>query len=123
MEYGPGPGDLIAFGRRVERENVIRAGIVVTLYSLLVVLGFFGLLVTNPELDFTHLLFETVSAAATVGLSMNTTPLINDAGLVILSALMYLGRIGPVTFAVAFTLRNQRPNGVKYPVEPDILVG
>ncbi|WP_034384970.1 TrkH family potassium uptake protein [Deinococcus sp. YIM 77859] len=118
-----GRGELIAFGRRVEPENVVRAGTVTTLYALLVATAFFALLATNPQLGFTPLLFETVSAAATVGLSLNTTHLINDPGLVILTVLMYLGRIGPVTFAVAFSLRNQQSRAVKYPPERDILVG
>ncbi|RTR29828.1 TrkH family potassium uptake protein [Deinococcus radiophilus] len=118
-----GRGELIAFGRRVEKDNLVRATAVTMLYTMMVMGAFFLLLLTNPHMDFTHLLFETVSAAATVGLSMNTTAHINDAGLVILSILMYLGRIGPLTFAVAFTLRSQARSGVKYPPERDILVG
>lgn len=118
-----GRGELIAFRRRIESENVVRAGTVTTLYALLVAAAFFALLATNPKLGFTDLLFETVSAAATVGLSMNTTPRINDPGLVILTVLMYLGRIGPVTFVVAFNLRRQQRHGIDYPVERDILVG
>ncbi|MDO4262952.1 MAG: TrkH family potassium uptake protein [Deinococcus sp.] len=118
-----GRGELIAFGRRVEKDNVVRATTVAMLYTLMVMTAFFLMLLTNPHMDFTHLLFETVSAAATVGLSLNTTPHINDAGLIILSVLMYLGRIGPLTFAVAFSLRGQRQRGVRYPAERDILVG
>ncbi|GGL95750.1 TrkH family potassium uptake protein [Deinococcus aerophilus] len=118
-----GRGELIVFRRRVEGENVVRAGSITTLYTLLVATSFFALLATNPKLGFTHLLFETVSAAATVGLSMNTTHLINDPGLLILTALMYLGRIGPLTFAVAFSLRSTQKRNVKYPPERDILVG
>lgn len=118
-----GRTELIAFGRRVVPENVVRAGTITTIYTLLVFSAFFGLLVTNPKLDFTHLLFETVSAAATVGLSMNTTPKINDAGLLILTVLMYLGRIGPVTFAVALNSRQTQASPLKYPPERDILVG
>lgn len=64
-----------------------------------------------------------MSAAATVGLSMNTTPKINDAGLLILTVLMYLGRIGPVTFAVALNSRQTQASPLKYPPERDILVG
>jgi len=118
-----GRGEVVVFRRRVLPENVVRAGTITTLYALLVFTAFFALLATNPGLGFTHLLFETVSAAATVGLSMNTTHLINDPGLLILTALMYLGRIGPVTFAVAFSLRRQQSNGIEYPIERDILVG
>lgn len=118
-----GRGELIVFQRRVLNENVVRAGSITTLYTLLVAGAFFLLLATNPKLGFTHLLFETVSAAATVGLSMNTTHLVNDPGLLILTALMYLGRIGPLTFAVAFSLRSTHKRNVKYPPERDILVG
>lgn len=118
-----GRGELIAFGRRVEKDNVVRATAVAMLYTMMVVTAFFLLLLTNPQIDFTHLLFETVSAAATVGLSMNTTHHINDVGLLILSMLMYLGRIGPLTFAVAFSIRSQQGRGVRYPAERDILVG
>ena len=118
-----GRGELILFRRRVQNENLVRAGAITTLYTLLVAGAFFAMLATNPQIGFTHLLFETVSAAATVGLSMNTTHKLNDAGLIILSALMYLGRIGPLTFAVAFNLRPTRSRAVKYPPENDILVG
>ncbi len=118
-----GRGELIAFGRRVERDNVVRATTVTTLYTLMVMTALFLMLLTNPNIDFTHLLFETVSAAATVGLSMNTTAHINNTGLIILSMLMYLGRIGPLTFAVAFSLRRRQQQGVRYPPERDILVG
>lgn len=117
-----GRGELIVYGRRVAAENVVRAGTITTLYALLVAVAFFALLVTDPGLGFAQLLFETVSAAATVGLSLNVTSRISDAGLLILTALMYLGRIGPLTFAVAFSLRGRRGR-VRYPPEPDILVG
>ncbi|WP_240738227.1 TrkH family potassium uptake protein [Deinococcus fonticola] len=118
-----GRTDLIAFGRRIVPENVVRAGTITAIYTLLVSGAFFALLVTNPRLDFTHLLFETISAAATVGLSMNTTPQINDPGLLILTVLMYLGRIGPVTFAVAINARRTNKSLIDYPPERDILVG
>ncbi|MBX8464523.1 TrkH family potassium uptake protein [Deinococcus sp. RIT780] len=118
-----GRTELITFGRRVMPENVVRAGTITTIYTLLVFTGFFLMLVTNPSLRFTPLLFETVSAAATVGLSLNTTHLLNDPGLIILSVLMYLGRIGPVTFALALNLRETSSGSVRYPPERDILVG
>lgn len=118
-----GRGELVVFKRRVKGDNVVRAGSVTTLYALLVAIAFFFMLATNPQLEFTPLLFETVSAAATVGLSMNTTSEVNDQGLVILSILMYLGRIGPLTFAIAFSMKRNHDNGIEYPYEKDILVG
>ncbi len=118
-----GRTELIAFGRQIVPENVVRAGTITTIYTLLVFTGFFLMLVTNPTLGFTPLLFETVSAAATVGLSLDVTHRLNDAGLTVLCALMYLGRIGPVTFALALNLRETSRGVIKYPPERDILVG
>lgn len=118
-----GRGELVVFKRRVKGDNVVRAGSITTLYALLVSLSFFLMLATNPDLGFTHLLFETVSAAATVGLSMNTTSELNDYGLIILTLLMYMGRIGPITFAIAFTMKKRQNMGIEYPYEKDILVG
>lgn len=118
-----GRTELIAFRRRILPENVVRAGTITTIYTLLVALSFFALSATNPRLRFTHLLFETISAAATVGLTMNPTHLINDPGLIILTVLMYLGRIGPVTFALALKSRRTHASLIHYPPERDVLVG
>lgn len=63
-----------------------------------------------------------MSAFATVGLSMNATPLLNPAQEIVVILLMYLGRIGPLTFAVAFNSREEA-DLVKYPAEKDILIG
>ncbi len=117
-----GRGELVVFGRTIDRDTVMRALTVALLSVVLVSVMFFGLLLTNPRLPFLNLLFEAVSAFGTVGLSLNTTPHVNGAGQVILILLMYLGRIGPLTFAVAFGLRAGR-EVVRYPAERDILIG
>ena len=119
-----GRGDLVAFGRRVARETVVRAMTVGLLSMGLVNTGVLLMLIANHDnsLSFERLFFETISAFGTVGLSMNATPLLNNNQQLILLALMYLGRIGPLTFAVAFGSRRNNEL-VKYPPERDILVG
>jgi Trk-type K+ transport system membrane component len=52
-------------------------------------------------------LFETVSAFATVGLSTGITDDLPTAGQLVLAALMFLGRLGPITLASALALREQ----------------
>lgn len=119
-----GGGEVTLFKRRIDRDTVIRA-MTVGVLSLAVLNGMFILLLlanTNPDIGFIQLLFETVSAFATVGLSMNTTPLLNDTQALLIIALMYLGRIGPLTFAVAFQSRSQG-EVIRYPAEKDILIG
>lgn len=116
-----GQPDNHAFGRRIEFDYLLRASVVAALSLVVVTSGLFLLLVTNSELRFVNLMFEAFSAFGTVGLSMNTTPQLNAAGQVIVILLMYLGRIGPLTFAIAFAQRPRR--GVRYPADRSILIG
>jgi len=51
----------------------------------------------SPDVNFLTMLFETFSAFGTVGLSMGITPLLMPASKIILSLLMFLGRLGPIT--------------------------
>ncbi|GEM49124.1 potassium transporter TrkG [Deinococcus cellulosilyticus] len=69
-----------------------------------------------------QLTFEAFSAICTVGLSMNATGIISEPGHLILAAMMYLGRIGPLTFALA--LSTQATQGaVRYPADKNIMIG
>ncbi len=66
---------------------------------------------------FTDVIFETISAAATVGLSRNLTSSLNLWGKLIIVLTMYLGRVGPISLAVAFNLRKENKNLIKNPHE------
>ncbi|MFD3748041.1 TrkH family potassium uptake protein [Nocardia sp. NPDC058633] len=71
-----------------------------------VVLGTITLLtITGMDLD--DVLFEVVSAFGTVGLSTGITADIPDPGLIVLIALMFIGRLGPITLATALALRSR----------------
>ena len=72
-----------------------------------------------PALD---IIYETVSATATVGLSRNLTPYLGLAGKIIIIATMYLGRIGPISLALAFNSNKETVNIIKNPTE-EISVG
>lgn len=119
-----GSTDIHLFRRRLALELVLRALTVTLLSAVLVVVGFALLLLTNtnPDLRFHQLLFEAFSAFGTVGLSMDATPRLNAKQELVLIALMFFGRIGPLTFALAFSQRRAQ-RLVRYPAERDILVG
>ena len=68
------------------------------------------------------ILYETVSATATVGLTRNLTSTLNVWGKIIIIATMYLGRVGPISLVIAFTSKNQKTNIIKCPTE-EISVG
>ena len=72
--------------------------------------------------DTLDVLFETVSATATVGLSRDLTSSLNVWGKIIVLVTMYLGRVGPISLAFAFNVKHQVQNIVKNPVE-EISVG
>jgi Trk-type K+ transport system membrane component len=73
---------------------------------------------TSAPLD--RVLFEVISAAATVGLSTGLSAELPPAGQFILVVLMYVGRVGTVTAASALALR-QRQRLYRYPEERPIV--
>ena len=72
-----------------------------------------------PALD---IVYETVSATATVGLSRNLTSTLNTLGKTIIIVNMYFGRIGPISLAVALGSRRENQNVVSDPTE-EISIG
>ncbi|MGI2327982.1 TrkH family potassium uptake protein [Planococcus sp. YIM B11945] len=84
------------FGRSIRSEVIIRS-LAVTTISMLVVLLFMFLLMIFEPLPFLPLAFEVVSAFGTVGLSMGITADLSNIGEVLISMLMFIGRIGPLT--------------------------
>lgn len=68
-------------------------------------------------------MFEAVSAFNTVGLSMGVTPTLSEAGRLLTTALMFVGRVGPLTFAAALAVAAERHDvSYRYAYE-DVVVG
>jgi trk system potassium uptake protein TrkH len=107
-------------GRTIPRLTVFRATSVVTLSGLALLLAYGTLLMTETQ-SASALLFEAASAFGTVGLSTGITPLLSVAGKLVLTLLMYVGRIGPLTFVLAMRVR-ERTVPVTYPTAR-IMVG
>ncbi|MGF1604645.1 MAG: TrkH family potassium uptake protein [Thermosynechococcaceae cyanobacterium] len=76
---------------------------------------------TDPEIDFIHILFEVVSAFATVGLSAGITTSLSTAAKLMLVATMYMGRVG-ILLLMSVLLGNPKPRKIHYP-EESLLVG
>ncbi len=109
------------FGRTIGGETVNKA-IAVALVSGIVVAVFFSLFLSlEPDLGFDRLLFESVSAFGTVGLSTGVTPQLGLTARVLMVFLMLAGRIGPLTLALAVG-RSRAVIPVHYP-EGKIIVG
>lgn len=109
------------FGRTIPKAAVSKAiGVVGMSFATVFVSTLLMTAVTDTS--FLDILYETVSATATVGLSRNLTGSINELGKLIIIITMYLGRVGPISLAVAFTLKKQSVNLIKGPIE-NISVG
>ena len=113
--------DVTLFGRTVPAGAASRAlGIVGMMFATVFVSTL--ALTAVCDADMLDILFECVSAAATVGLSRNLTPTLDIYGRLIIIATMYLGRVGPISLAIAFNFKKQRQDIVKNP-EENISVG
>jgi len=115
-----GQDRITLFWRTLPRPLVARALSVLALASLLVFLSTLALMVSDG-LDLLPALFEVTSAFGTVGLSLDVTPHLSTFGKVLISVVMFLGRVGPITFIVALAARQRTPQ-YKYP-EEEIAIG
>lgn len=116
-----GREDTEAFGRRFSKDLVYKAFALLMIGVTLVVVVTMLLAVTQPKETFIDLFYEATSAFGTVGLTTGVTQRLNDVGKIIIMITMYLGRVGPMTVALAF-VRNKTKQNHKYP-EGKILIG
>ena len=116
-----GRTETVAFRRRLPTETVVRAGAIAFGAVMVGGAAMTVLALTEPHVDFLSLLFEAVSALGTTGLSLGATAEVGAAGKWILIALMYLGRVGILTFALAL-LRLQQHRGVRY-LSEEVVIG
>jgi len=86
---------------RAIAPDALRKAIAVSAMSLAVVLTIILLLTLTEDQKFIHLAFEAVSAFATVGLTAGITSSLSVAGKLIITAAMFVGRVGPFTIALA----------------------
>ncbi len=114
-----GDADVEAFGRRIPAATMRLAVTVLLVGATLVAVATMALqAITGRELDV--VLFEVLSAFATVGLSVGLTADLPDSGKYLLAALMFLGRTGTMSLAAALALR-ERPKQFRLAEERPIV--
>lgn len=107
--------NVTVFKKRIEDKMVRRACAIAFIYFMMIFAASLVISWIEP-LNLREVLFEVVSAVATVGLSMNVTATLSAASKVIVIVLMYAGRIGALTFIMLLSKRNKtailkRPTG------------
>ena len=109
------------FNRSFSRQSINKA-IAVIFSSFSIILVSSLLLSTTNKASFLDIIFETVSATSTVGLSRDLTPTLNIFGKIIIIFTMYFGRVGPISLALALSGKRTGQNIIKDPTE-EISVG
>jgi trk system potassium uptake protein TrkH len=116
-----GRSDVEVFGRSIPPKQVYRAVAVVTLAGALVVVSIVLLVAMEPDAPFVPLAFEAVSAFATTGASVITTSTLKPTTQLVLCILMFVGRTGPFTLALALGRERDKVD-YSYP-QAKVLVG
>ena len=114
-----GDNDTNVMGRRVG-SGVIRQAVSVVLIALAIIAASTMLLSALEDIELKRLAYEAISAFATVGLSTGITGSLSAPSQVIIILLMFIGRIGTISFATALALRASR-NHYRLPEEQPIV--
>ncbi len=109
-----------AFRRTIDSESVNKAFFLIIISVLFISGTFFLLTITEPEVQPLNLLFETVSAYATVGLTIGVTPTLSVPGKLLIMLAMFCGRVGLMTIITAFARKGR--GEVKY-IEEKVAIG
>ncbi len=109
------------FGRQLTKQAVSKA-VAVTCMSFIIMFTSTVFLSAVTEANALDIIYETVSATATVGLTRNFTASLGSIGKFIIIVTMYLGRVGPISLAVAFKRSKENQNIIRNPIE-EISVG
>ncbi|NLM90701.1 MAG: potassium transporter Trk, partial [Candidatus Cloacimonetes bacterium] len=104
-----GKSDLVVFKRKIPLANAREATTLATLALVIILTIIFILMLIEP-FPFEKILFEAFSAFGTVGLSMGITSQLSYAGKLLITLLMYIGRIGPLTLVYAISIRKRQPH-------------
>ncbi len=117
-----GKNEVTLLNRSISRQAIGKAA-AVAFMSFAITFTSAVLLSVVTEASIIDVLYETVSAAATVGLSRSLTPVLDLWGKLIIIVTMYLGRVGPISLAIAFNVsKKEGRNIIKNPTE-EISVG
>lgn len=106
--------------RRIDWE-IMNKALAIIMISIAYIIVLTVVLLTLENLPIDKILYEVISAFATVGLSLNITAKLGVVSKLLIIFTMFLGRLGPLTIALAFT-EQKKKSSLKYPKE-DILVG
>jgi trk system potassium uptake protein len=123
-----GRDDIVLFRHRLSRETFTRSIAIMGLAAAIVLIASLAMsfieraALESGKFSFLDLVFEATSAFGTVGLSSAGTPVLQPASWAVLIPAMYLGRVGPASFAISLMMMKASKREMVYP-EGKTLVG
>ena len=109
-----------SFKREISHETILKSFIVLFVGMIVVTSCLICLCIFEPNIDLLDLLFESISAFATVGLSTGITSELSTISKIVIMITMFIGRVGGLTLLSLWTKKGKKY--VSYPTE-DILIG
>lgn len=106
----------------IDRSLARKALVIGLMFIILVLLGSFFIAIFDHGVPLEHIIFEVISALATVGVSADLTPNLTQLSQSILMLFMFIGRIGPITAFAALQVKRYKKADIKY-AKGNILIG
>lgn len=120
INFARGKNTIQIFNREIELIDVFRSFAVIFLAFFIVFAATLALLITEPAATIVEIIFEITSAFGTCGMSLGITSDLSDIGKVIIMALMFVGRVGLISFL--FTIGGKTdPTKFHFPKERVII--
>ncbi len=117
-------GDIHFKGKQVNQKLIMKALRVFMLSTIAILVTIISIRIFEPNSISTEsIIFESISAFSTTGLSMDITPLLTSYSKILLSALMFVGRVGITTIIMAISSKglSVATEGIEYPAS-DIII-
>lgn len=115
-----GRESIVLYNREIDAYSVKRASAIIFGSLATIFIFWIALIVAEPQLRPYKLFFEVVSAISTVGSTLDVTPMLGTVGKLLISLLMFIGRVGLMTVLMSL-MHNGRKLSYKYPVEKVII--
>lgn len=111
--YIQGKEETILRGHRISHKMISKATAIITV-SLLFNILFLAILLATGHYPILDACYEVFSATGTVGLSRALTPVLNSAGKITIIMAMFVGRVGPISMALFFSVMHKSSNNIHF---------
>lgn len=115
--------DTVIMGRKIDKESVYKSLSIIILAALVMCVTSTILFYSTDDVSGIDAVYETVSALATTGLSVGVTAVSSIFSRILLCLTMFIGRVGPVSFAISLSAKSENKNKNEVYPEGKLMVG